>query len=135
MSTRLQKHGVLGIFHICTLMERVQCASQCAWKASHVSASKGKELKNRNYLVESEDLEHIARSGTHVASVCFWGYLRAYLKISKAMKRFFFFFLSFPFICLEMFFTKEAKKCSVHRIHLERPPPGIPSGTVKSLTV
>lgn len=69
MSTSLQKHGVLGIFHIYTLMELIQCASQCAWKASHVSDSNVKELKNRNNLVESEDLEHIARSGSHVASV------------------------------------------------------------------
>jgi hypothetical protein len=90
-------------------MERVQCASQCAWKASHVSASKGKELKNRNYLVESEDLEHIARSGTHVASVCFGGYLRAYLKISKAMKRFFFFFYHFLSFVLKCFSLKKQR--------------------------
>lgn len=35
----------------------------------HMSASEVKELKKRNNLVESEDLEHIARSGSHVASV------------------------------------------------------------------
>lgn len=34
-----------------------------------MSASKVKQLKNRNNLVESEDLEHIARSGSQVASV------------------------------------------------------------------
>lgn len=32
------------------------------------SASEVKQLKNRNDLVESEDLEHIARAGRHVAS-------------------------------------------------------------------
>lgn len=34
-----------------------------------MSASKVKQLKNRNNLVESEDLERIARSGSRVASV------------------------------------------------------------------
>lgn len=69
MSTRLQKHVVLGISHIYALTELIQCAFQRAWKAFHMSASEVKQLKNRNNLVESEDLEHIARSGSHVAFV------------------------------------------------------------------
>lgn len=51
------------------LMELIQCAFQGALKAFHMSASEVKQLKNRNNLLESEDLEHIARSGSHVASV------------------------------------------------------------------
>lgn len=54
MSTRLQKHPVLGTFHVYTLMELIQCAFQHALKAFHMSASELKHHKNRNNLVESE---------------------------------------------------------------------------------
>lgn len=89
MPIKLQKHPVLGIFHICIhKVELIQCAFQHALKAFHMSASEVKKLKNRNNLVGSEESPHIARSHSHYVSsmkfqsICQQGYSRAHFKIS-----------------------------------------------------
>lgn len=68
--------------HVCTQgeLDLMQCALQHALKASQMSASEVKRLKNRNNLLGSEDPEHTARSHSH-QSICQWGYPRAHFKI------------------------------------------------------
>lgn len=70
-----------------------------------MSASKVKQLKNRNNLVESEDLEHISRSGSCLCVISgkFEGTPQIQLSNKEGG------FLSFPFLYLEMFSLKKKR--------------------------